>query len=79
MKAVDWQYCDILDKGYYPPKEEDLRRKAYQVLFYAAFRDTSHAETGGFVAKRYKDGRLSLHFCLEKATTKFYKPTETNC
>ena len=74
MKAVNWQYLDMLGKGYYAPNAEQLKEKAGHVLSLAAFEKECNVKTGGFVAKRYKDGHLSLHFQLEKATTEFFEP-----
>jgi hypothetical protein len=74
VKAVNWQYRDILGKEYYVPNAEQFKEKARHLLSLAAFEKECNVETGGFVAKRYKDGCLGLRFQLEEATTEFFEP-----
>ena len=73
MKAVNWKYFDILDKSFYSPNVEQLKEKARYVLSLVALEKDCILETGGFVAKRYKDGHLSLHFRLAVATTEHFE------
>jgi len=78
MKGLDWQYCDVLDRGHYSPNANELKEKARIVLSHAAFGEHSWASTGGFLAKRYKSGDLDLYFYVETATTESFKAEECN-
>jgi len=73
MKAVNWQYFDLLNKSLYSPNADELKEKARYVLSLAALEDDCIVESGGFVAKRYKDSHLSLHFRLAVATTQHFE------
>jgi hypothetical protein len=73
MKAVNWQYFDLLNKSLYYPNVEQLKETARYILSLVALKKDYIVETGGFVAKRYKDGHLSLHFRLADASTQHFE------
>ncbi len=73
MKAVNWQYFDLLNKSLYFPNVEQLKEMARHVLSLVALEEDCIVESGGFVAKRYKDGHLRLHFRLAVATTQHFE------
>ena len=68
MKALDWKWHETEAGPDRVPEKVDLRRAARDFLEYAAGdggKGERYISSGGFVARRDRDGDLSLEFVVE--------------
>jgi len=63
MGYLDWEWADLDDNKYFP-KVHNLRMCARSLLRSACEHGTEFASSGGFSARRYKEGSLSLEFVV---------------
>lgn len=68
MEYFEWEWCHA-DGRYEVPTESEIRASARRLLQEVSRNPPANVTTGGFTARSYEDGNLTLEFTLAEWTT----------